>query len=101
MFFTHNGINYKIWFSHIVMNPKTGKGGVTICLIGTRKDRNENITTNQSFSIVYEAAAYCHSSDRFVKETGRKLSLERACHKQNDKEFTRLAFETYFNRKNK
>ena len=95
MFFTHNGINYKIWFRHLI-DTKTNTGGITTCYIGTRGDNS-----NRSVTPLYEAIAYCHDNDRFVKETGRKLSLERACRKQNDKEFTRLAFEAYFNRKSK
>lgn len=85
MFFEYNNICYKIWFRHVT-------GIVTDCYIGIRND-----SINRGF--VYEGSANCNPADRFVKETGRKLSLERACKQANDKAFTKAAFDCYLNRK--
>lgn len=91
MFFEYNNICYKIWFRH---NP----GFVTYCYIGTRGDISN---PNRSVTSLYVATAFCNPADRFVKETGRKLSLERACKQANDKAFTKAAFDCYLNRKKK
>lgn len=96
MFFEYSNIRYKIWFRHWIDNTKTNTGGITTCYIGTRGDN-----PNRSVTPVYEATAYCHDNDHFVKETGRKLSLERACKQANDKLFTRAVFNCYLNRKTK
>lgn len=84
MFFEHNNIRYKIWFRHV---PEIS----TTCYIGIRGNTTP----------LYTANAFCNPSDHFVKETGRKLSLERACKQAKDKLFTRAAFNCYLNRKTK
>ncbi len=99
MFFEYNNICYKIWFRHWV--SETSKGGVTACYIGTRGDKRNDFVfnSNRSVTALFTATACCHEADTYIKETGRKLSLERACKQANDKAFTKAAFNCYLNRR--
>jgi hypothetical protein len=66
MFATVDNFKVKIVFSH----NHCGGGDNTICALMMDK--------GNGWESVGEGVAYCHSSDNFNKEVGRKLSLERA-----------------------
>ncbi len=78
--------------------------------ISFHHDRDENVTTCKLFFLNEDGSidqiadscrgySYCHASDQFNKETGRKVSLERAL---DDGRFTREerreVWQNYFRR---
>jgi hypothetical protein len=81
--FEYNNQEYTIEF-HI--KDKRIRGKRTICWI------------KQGDDIFSTGGTDCHESDRFVKETGRKISLKYAL-KLHTKEFRTAAWKAYFDRK--
>ena len=50
-------------------------------------------------SIVVNGDSYCAPSDRFCKETGRKIALKRALHQYLPKSFRTAVWKAYHGRK--
>lgn len=95
MKFEYAGCRYKIWFKY--------EGTVrreTLCFIDLVDDEKQT-----TFSV---GSAVCAPSDRFCKETGRKVALTKALKDvqwrgalgPELKEYRRLAWRCYLNRSN-
>ncbi len=87
---TINNQNYWITFNYKVSGHELAHSNsvITKCVIET-----------QGFSEITSGTAVCNlEHDRFVKETGRKLSLARAL-KFFDRDTRKLFWDAYLNRK--
>jgi hypothetical protein len=92
--FTHDGVKYSITFEY---HPaEYGLGRSTYCRISV----NSPLFVDPAgmWDTYVAARTWCHPTDKFVKETGRKLALAQALSLVQDRAFRRVAWECYLGR---
>lgn len=94
--------NIIVKFNHIYTNlPHHDKNGVQMRKpISTTAIILKTSIFNKKGKVVATGIAKCNPTDIFVKETGRKLALDRAVGNHHfTKEERRIIYQLYFNRK--
>lgn len=91
MFVTIGNTQYKVTWRHGNKEPEPELGSkICECFIVNTSD--ESI-----FGVGY---SYCHPKDNYVKETGRKMSMNEALLQMFDKVDRDVFWKSYFNRNN-